>query len=329
MQWDGPAVGKKAQAFPKSKAIFIDRAFWRSIPTVAGRAGLLAHERGHIEGAKCEPCADRRAGEILRREGWPTPRDAQVAALANLENRSPEKAAEAMGQGFGADGFLLERARAAGVNDELQAFLDVVASSGVQYAGRTWSVMVGVQGGRRTDAEQLELYKKGRQQQPDGSWLIVNKDQVVTNAKSAAAGGKHGKGEALDLWVVGVDGKPLLFPKDFAAAGLASRRDFDGVYAALGQLGKAMGLKWGGDWGRTWSTLDELLALQPKLSLVDRPHFETQGVLQRLASAVGVGSSSDGDDDSSPPGAVAGDVFDFTPLTAAAAVAVVFLLLAA
>jgi hypothetical protein len=266
VQWDGPAVGKKAQAFPKSKAIFIDRAFWRAIPTVAGRAGLLAHERGHIEGAKCEPCADRRAGEILKREGWPTARDAQAAALANLENRSPEKAAEAMGQGFGADGFLQNRERSEGTVDELQAFLDVVAHGGVQYAGRTWSVMVGIEGGRRTDAEQLELFKKGRAQQPDGSWVVVDHNKVVTNVRSAAAGGKHGKGEAVDLWIVGVDGQPLLYPKDYARAGLASMRDFDGVYAALGQVGKNVGLRWGGDWGRTWSNLDELLELQTKLS---------------------------------------------------------------
>lgn len=50
--WDGPAVGRKALAWPTRRRIAIDRAFWRSIRTVDGRKVILAHERGHIEGAR-------------------------------------------------------------------------------------------------------------------------------------------------------------------------------------------------------------------------------------------------------------------------------------
>ncbi len=313
--WDGPALGKKAQAFPKRKAIFIDRAFWRSIPTVVGRAGLLAHERGHIEGARCEPCADRRGGEILKREGWPTARDAQVAALAKLENRSPAAAADALGEGFGADGFLQHRERADGVVDELQAFLDVVAAGGVQYGGRTWSAMVGVDGGVRTDARQFELYQKGRAPKPgtDASdpknWVVVDPGQVVTNAWSSK-NGKHGKREAVDLWIVGVDGQPLLYPKDWQRAGLAKREDFDGVYAALGKLGKDMGLKWGGDFK----------------SLIDRPHFETQSVTSRLLAFLALDVGGDDEPPSAPPLVDAGDGNAGGPALAIAALALLLFL---
>ena len=263
VRWDGPAVGRKALAYPKRKTIYLDSAFWLSVPSVVGRAGLLAHERGHIEGARCEPCADRRGGEILKREGWPTARDAQVVAIGRLENRDGQAAADELGQGFGADGFLEHRERAAGVVNELQQLVDVVANRGVQFEGRTWSVMVGLDGGVRSDARQFELFKRGRTlvagKDPSlpSSWSITG--EVVTYA-SSAKNGKHGRAQALDLWIVGVDGQPLLYPRYWKAAGLSSMAGFEGVYLALGVLGESLGLVWGGRW----------------VKLKDRPHFETR-----------------------------------------------------
>lgn len=103
VQWDGPAVGRKALAFPARKAIFLDSQFWRSLRSVDARAAILSHERGHVEGARCESCADKRAGEIMRREGHTQPRDGARALIGRLENRNGENAAADFIEGFGID----------------------------------------------------------------------------------------------------------------------------------------------------------------------------------------------------------------------------------
>lgn len=101
VQWGGPAVGRKALAFPARRTIYIDPAFWASLRTVDGRAAILAHERAHIEGARCESCADRRGGEILKREGMEVPRDAARALAGRLDNRDGQRAADDLLEGFG------------------------------------------------------------------------------------------------------------------------------------------------------------------------------------------------------------------------------------
>lgn len=258
VMWGGPAKGRKAVAYPARRVIYIDPDFWRTLRTVDARAAILAHERGHIEGAKCEPCADRRAGEILAREGiTPTPRDAARALAGRLENRDGMRAASDFLDGYGLDevqgpGYLLNASRADGVKAPLRDFLAKLHREGVTYNGVTYALTVGVQGGVRTDGEQLALYAQGREQLADGSWRIVDPSKVVTNASSARSS-KHGKGEAVDVWVVLPSGQPLLFPSQAPAI-------FEGVYAALGAKGEAFGLTWGGRFK---------LASGP-----DRPHFE-------------------------------------------------------
>lgn len=254
--WGGPAVGRKAVAFPARRTIYIDPAFWKSLRTTDARAAILAHERGHLEGARCESCADRRAGEILAREGTPTPRDAARALAGRLENRNGDKAMSDFLDGFGLDevqgpGYMLNAERADGVEKPLRDFLAKLHREGLFYNGVTYSLTVGVQGGVRTDAEQLALYMKGREWR-DGKWVIVNPGAVVTNAMTTGQS-KHGQHKAVDVWVMLPSGQPLLYPSQ--APGI-----FEGVYAALGAKGEAFGLRWGGRFK---------LASGP-----DRPHFE-------------------------------------------------------
>lgn len=257
VQMGGPGTGRKAVAFPARRQIFLDESFWRSLRGVDERAAILAHERGHIEGARCESCADRRAGEILRREGHTQPRDAARALLGRLENRDGDVAANDLLDGFGLDdlpsgpGYLLNIERARGVRGaKLLALLRKLHSEGLNYGGTRYSVTVGVDGGVRTNARQGELYAQGRAQLSDGSWVVTDASKVVTNARTVGQS-KHGSGDAVDLWVMLPSGAPLLFPSQAPAL-------FEGVYRALGELGESVGLTWGGRW----------------TTLVDRPHFE-------------------------------------------------------
>jgi hypothetical protein len=267
-----PAVGRKALAYPGQKRICIDPAFWRSLRTVDARAAILAHERGHIEGARCESCADFRAGEILRAEGTATPRDAARAMAGRLENRDANAAASDLLEGFGLDealsgaGYLLNASRADGVvAPKVRAFLERLHREGLTFNGVTYSVTVGVDGGRRTDeALQARLYAQGREQNADGSWRVVNQGLVVTNARTLAQT-KHGSGKAVDLWVVLPSGVPLLNKSQAPAT-------FDALYEALGALGESMGLTWGGRWK----------------TLTDRPHFEDSAYVTPATMAAGV-----------------------------------------
>ena len=272
VQWGGPAVGRKALAYPGKRLIYIDPGFWRSIRTVDGRAAILAHERGHIEGARCESCADMRAGEILRREGLPTPRDAARVMAGRLENRDADAAAADLLKGYGLDelpslpegpGNLLNIGRAAGLRSKrLVGFLAELHANGLVVDGQRYQVTVGVDGGVRTDARQLELYAQGRQL-VGGVWQVVDPSKVVTNASSAKTS-KHGQGKAVDLWVM-LGGQPLLYPSQAPAL-------FERLYLALGEAGERHGLTWGGRW-RT---------------LVDRPHFEDSNTMATGLAALGV-----------------------------------------
>lgn len=270
VEWGGESVGKKALAWPAQKRISIDPAFWRSLRTIDARKAILAHERGHIEGARCESCADFRAGEILRREGTPNARDAARAMAGRLENRDADAAAADLLRGYGFDdlngpGFLLNAARAEGVKaPKVRAFLGHLHTHGLTYQGKTYRLTVGVDGGNRDDAVQLRLYSQGRAL-VGGVWTVVDASKVVTNARTAAQT-RHGQGRAVDVWVMLDDGKPLLFPSQAPAL-------FEGVYRALGELGESMGLDWGGRW----------------TSLVDRPHFEDPSFISTTA-AVGGGA---------------------------------------
>lgn len=197
--WDGPAVGRKAVAFPKRKAIYIDRGFWGTLRSIDARAAILAHERGHIEGARCESCADKRAGEILRREGTQTPRDGARALAGRLENRDGAQAANDFLEGFGLDdGMLLRRERAGALQAPLLAFLDELARTGITVGGTVYRVAVGWQGGNRTPAEQLALYAQGRAQDATGRWYVIDQSAVVTDTLES----RHLNGKAVDLYPV-------------------------------------------------------------------------------------------------------------------------------
>lgn len=100
---------------------------------------------------------------------------------------------------------------------------------------------VGVQKGFRSFREQAELYAKGR----------TTSGKIVTRAKPGFSW--HNYGFAVDV----------VFKKGVKWS-WSEEHDWD----KLGQLGKAVGLEWGGDW-RT---------------LKDRPHFELKTRLT-LASA--------------------------------------------
>lgn len=265
VQLDGPAVGRKAVAFPARRQIFLDEAFWRSLRGVDERAAILAHERGHIEGARCESCADRRAGEILRREGHTQPRDAARALLGRLENRDGDAAANDLLDGYGLDdlpsgpGYLLNVERARGVRGaKLLAFLRRLHAEGLTFGGVRYSVTVGVDGGVRTNARQGELYARGRSQLSTGEWTVTDAAKVVTHARTVGQS-RHGSGDAVDLWVMLPSGAPLLFKSQ-------ARALFEGVYRALGELGESVGLVWGGRWTK----------------LVDLPHFQESSSVPKV-----------------------------------------------
>lgn len=274
VQWGGDAVGRKALAYPSRRVIQLDPAFWRSLRTVDARAAILAHERAHIEGARCESCADRRAGEILRAEGTPTPRDGARALAGRLENRDGDAAARDFLEGFGLDlptgGYVLNMSRAAGVQaPKVRALLARLDAHGLVVDGVRYSLTVGIDGGHRDDAAQLTLYSKGRARRPDGSWYVVNAADVVTNARTAAQT-RHGQGRAVDLWILLPGGTPLL-------TATADPARFARLYGALGEVVESYGLTWGGRWT---SPYDPFHAEDASFSL------PTSGVAAALALAL-------------------------------------------
>lgn len=104
-------------------------------------------------------------------------------------------------------------------------------------AARAEGIELAVTQGLRTMAEQQALYDQGR----------TKPGPIVTNAKPGSSW--HNFGLAFDVAVV-VGGKPS-WPTDAA------------LWKRIGELGKAQGLTWGGDF----------------TSIVDMPHFQLTGGL--------------------------------------------------
>lgn len=108
LEWDGPAVGKKAASRPSEHRIWVERPFWKSLdaraPTslIAARQklALVCHEKGHDEGAECEECADTRGGQIFRELGLPDDHAAISMFLTRIQHRSATGAAQAFHSGF-------------------------------------------------------------------------------------------------------------------------------------------------------------------------------------------------------------------------------------
>jgi peptidoglycan L-alanyl-D-glutamate endopeptidase CwlK len=94
--------------------------------------------------------------------------------------------------------------------------------------------------GRRTFAEQIDAYRKGRAQSPDG-WHVIDPAKVVTQALPEHA--PHCRGAAYDL-------VPIVHER--------AAWDRLDLFAELGRIGRELGLAWGGDWPR----------------MRDMPHFE-------------------------------------------------------
>ncbi len=111
-----------------------------------------------------------------------------LGAFLVMSRREDSKAIE-----LGA--LVLDAERAAGVHPQLYADLSVWSIQG------PFPVRVGWRGALRTDEQQAELFKQGR----DEGGNIVNKAQVVTNAQSARDSA-HGRGAALDLIPLAADG---------------------------------------------------------------------------------------------------------------------------
>ena len=85
----------------------------------------------------------------------------------------------------------------------------------------------------RTVAEQDALYAQGR----------TKPGAIVTKAKGSSYSSMHQWGVAFDF---------------YRADGAGAYNDADGFFRKVGQLGKGLGLMWGGDW----------------VSIVDKPHFQ-------------------------------------------------------
>ncbi len=94
-------------------------------------------------------------------------------------------------------------------------------------------VKIGIGECLRTKEEQDALYAKGR----------TAPGNIVTNAKGSSYSGMHQWGVAVDFYRN--DGK-------------GAYNNADGFFNKVGQIGKQLGLEWGGDWK----------------SIVDLPHFQ-------------------------------------------------------
>ena len=100
-------------------------------------------------------------------------------------------------------------------------------------ACRGQGLIIGIGESFRTKEEQDALYAKGR----------TAPGNIVTNAKGSSYSSHHQWGTAFDIYRN--DGKGVY-------------KDSDGFFEKAGEIGKSIGLEWGGDWK----------------SPVDKPHFQ-------------------------------------------------------
>lgn len=98
--WDGAALGRKAACEPATGRIWIEKKFWDSLTEPEAKLALVLHEIGHAEGARCESCADRRAGQLLAGLSIPNPKPAVQMFLTRLQNRDAKRAAQDVAQGY-------------------------------------------------------------------------------------------------------------------------------------------------------------------------------------------------------------------------------------
>ncbi|MED0737618.1 M15 family metallopeptidase [Aneurinibacillus thermoaerophilus] len=119
----------------------------------------------------------------------------------------------------------------------------VVAQRGWEVVFEAWrkGIYVLITQGNRTFKEQEEIYAKGRRKNPDGSWTVVNKKEIVSNAKPGES--YHNYGIALDFALYTPDGKQVVWDMntDF-------NQNHQKDWMEVVQMFKARGFEWGGDW---------------------------------------------------------------------------------
>lgn len=98
-EWDGEAIGRKAASQPGTGRVWVDRKFWATLPPI-GKLTIYLHEVGHLEGARCEQCADRRAGQWLKALKVDHPSQGIQTMLERLENRDSKKSSSDVKRGF-------------------------------------------------------------------------------------------------------------------------------------------------------------------------------------------------------------------------------------
>jgi len=120
--------------------------------------------------------------------------------------------------------------------------------------------------GYRSPEKQFEYFKKGRKQQPDGSWIVVRQSDVITNVDGYKVKGSHGSNPsiAVDISVYVPDKPHLTYDLSHLAyiAGCMVT-----IADQLFEEGKIKHrLRWGGNWDRDGDLADNVL--------FDGPHFE-------------------------------------------------------
>ena len=106
----------------------------------------------------------------------------------------------------------------------------------------------------RPPKEQFALYQKGRTQAFDGSWIVSDKSEIVTNVDGYKIKGAHNYYPARAIDVAVVDNQ----------TGTVSWKE--SYYLSLGTIAKRFGLAWGGDWDGDGDRTDQ--------KLHDLPHIE-------------------------------------------------------
>lgn len=99
-----------------------------------------------------------------------------------------------------------------------------------EYMNTEHGILIRLTEGLRTMQTQLQYWSKGRTKTADGHWMITNPKQLVTHAYPGQS--LHQFGLALDICIAGSDPYPI----DHT------------VWEKYGDILKAHGLTWGGDW---------------------------------------------------------------------------------
>lgn len=130
-----------------------------------------------------------------------------------------------------------------------------------------FDIVVAVDGGNRTDDDQLRLWMKGRQLL-NGVWHITVPGAVVTYAMTAEDSA-HGHSAAIDVYPVRThfaNGLPATVYMGSDTEGVIAKAEGLRLMGVVGAAAKSQGLEWGGDFH------DEHGKPRP-----DRPHLQLPG----------------------------------------------------